>query len=189
MAQKALEPSRAEADASPFAPSSKVVLMYNTDDFMLPQLNVGSSGLQAVGGLTREAGLQVSRFPRALAFTEAFADDDIRCSFSPTTLSTRVRSASLSLPALFRLLVLVLSPELPTSRREVSCRKAGSLLCSLPGADLDASQFVLWLRSDQRALRPAFVHCARSQHSLDCFARLRWSRHHAWNEFRCSLRR
>lgn len=50
-----------QAHLPPSTPSSKVVLMYNTDDYMLPQLNVGSSGLRAVGGLTREAGLQVSR--------------------------------------------------------------------------------------------------------------------------------
>ncbi|ORY84131.1 peptidase S8/S53 domain-containing protein [Leucosporidium creatinivorum] len=45
--------------ANVVAAGGKVVLMYNTDDYMLPQLNVGSSGLQAVGGLTREAGLQL----------------------------------------------------------------------------------------------------------------------------------
>lgn len=40
--------------------TSRIVLMYNTDDFMMPQLNVGSSGLLAVAGLTRQAGESVS---------------------------------------------------------------------------------------------------------------------------------
>lgn len=49
----------------------KIVLLYNSaDDYMLPQLNVGNTGLQAVGGLTREAGLRVScrRWPPFAAY-------------------------------------------------------------------------------------------------------------------------
>lgn len=42
------------------AAGGKVVLLYNSADaLMLPQLNVGTSGISAVGGLTREAGLKV----------------------------------------------------------------------------------------------------------------------------------
>lgn len=41
------------------AKGGKYVLLYNTDDYMLPQLNVGTSGLLAVAGLTRQAGLLV----------------------------------------------------------------------------------------------------------------------------------
>lgn len=98
----------------------KVVLMYNTDDFMLPQLNVGSSGLSAVGGLTREAGLLVrcSEPRRRGGGLLTFALH----SFSPTTGSTRDRCAFLSLLALSRLPARVLSLAQQTRARVVSCR-------------------------------------------------------------------
>ena len=45
---------------------SKILLIYNSaGQFMMPQLNVGSSGLTAVAGLTRDAGLQLLSYYQA----------------------------------------------------------------------------------------------------------------------------
>jgi len=172
-----LRRSAPAADAVPLPNvNSKVVLIYNSPNTLtLPQFNVGTTGLEAVGGLRYEDGVRVRPSAHPSRRAEQLVDVVVHARSSSTSLRRRRGDNSSRFPS-------ARSSRASSTASPAALPRAHPLALSFECSDADALrsvQVLLVVRPDQRPDPVPLDRCAGYQHPLDG---RRWPRHHARHE-------